>query len=52
MIVAHDDCASITLNGGDGLESVGFEFVLGNELSPMAAETFAYNFFNEIIGLF
>ena len=36
-------CGGLSL----GLESVGFEFVLGNELSPMAAETFAYNFFNE-----
>lgn len=26
-----------------GLESVGFELVLANELSPMAGETFAYN---------
>jgi DNA (cytosine-5)-methyltransferase 1 len=36
-------CGGLSL----GLESVGFEFVLGNELSPMAAETFAYNFFDE-----
>lgn len=36
-------CGGLSL----GLESVGFDFVLGNELSPMAAETFAYNFFNE-----
>lgn len=26
-----------------GLESAGFHMVLGNEVSPMAAETFAYN---------
>lgn len=30
-----------------GLERAGFELALANELSPMAAETFAYNFFNE-----
>ena len=36
-------CGGLSL----GLESVGFEFVLGNELSPMAAETYAFNFFNE-----
>lgn len=36
-------CGGLSL----GLESVGFELVLANELSPMAAETFAYNFFNE-----
>ncbi|HEA16573.1 MAG TPA: DNA cytosine methyltransferase [Pseudoalteromonas prydzensis] len=36
-------CGGLTL----GLESVGFKTVLANELSPMAAETFAYNFFNE-----
>lgn len=36
-------CGGLTL----GLESVGFETVLANELSPMAAETFAYNFFKE-----
>lgn len=36
-------CGGLSL----GLESVGFELVLGNELSPMAAETYTYNFFNE-----
>lgn len=36
-------CGGLTL----GLERAGFELVLANELSPMAAETFAYNFFNE-----
>ncbi|MDC2888701.1 DNA cytosine methyltransferase [Psychrosphaera algicola] len=30
-----------------GLDKAGFELVLANELSPMAAESFAYNFFNE-----
>ncbi|MCK0163914.1 DNA (cytosine-5-)-methyltransferase [Marinobacter sp. S6332] len=32
---------------GLGLESVEFELVMANELSPMAAETFAYNFLDE-----
>ncbi|TMO72595.1 DNA (cytosine-5-)-methyltransferase [Pseudoalteromonas aurantia] len=36
-------CGGLSL----GLESVGFELVMANELSPMASETFAYNFFNE-----
>lgn len=36
-------CGGLSL----GLESVGFNLVMANELSPMAAETFAYNFFNE-----
>lgn len=36
-------CGGLSL----GLENAGFELVLANELSPMAAETFAYNFFNE-----
>lgn len=36
-------CGGLSL----GLESVGFKLVMANELSPMAAETFAYNFFNE-----
>lgn len=36
-------CGGLSL----GLESVGFELVLANELSPMAAESFAYNFFDE-----
>lgn len=30
-----------------GLKKAGFDLTLANELSPMAAETFAYNFFNE-----
>lgn len=36
-------CGGLSL----GLEKAGFELVLANELSPMAAETFAYNFFDE-----
>lgn len=36
-------CGGLSL----GLESADFELVLANELSPMASETFAYNFFNE-----
>ncbi|PKH59325.1 DNA (cytosine-5-)-methyltransferase [Shewanella sp. Choline-02u-19] len=36
-------CGGLSL----GLESVGFELLLANEISPMAAETFTYNFFNE-----
>ena len=36
-------CGGLSL----GLKSEGFELVMANELSPMAAETFAYNFFNE-----
>jgi DNA (cytosine-5)-methyltransferase 1 len=36
-------CGGLSL----GLESTGFELLLANELSPMAAETFAYNFFGE-----
>lgn len=32
---------------GLGLESMEFKLVMANELSPMAAETFAYNFFGE-----
>lgn len=30
-----------------GLEATGFELFFANELSPMAGETFAYNFLNE-----
>lgn len=30
-----------------GLEAAGFELYFANEISPMASETFAYNFFNE-----
>ena len=36
-------CGGLSL----GLEQSGFELVMANELSPMAAESFAYNFFNE-----
>lgn len=36
-------CGGLSL----GLESAGFELVLANELSPMAAESFAYNFLDE-----
>ncbi|MCO6561057.1 MAG: DNA cytosine methyltransferase [Gilliamella sp.] len=36
-------CGGLSL----GLDKAGFELMLANELSPMAAETFAYNFFNE-----
>ena len=36
-------CGGLSL----GLEESGFELTLANELSPMAAETFAYNFLAE-----
>lgn len=36
-------CGGLSL----GLESKGFELLFANELSPMASETFSYNFFNE-----
>lgn len=36
-------CGGMTL----GLEAAGFELFFANELSPMAAETFAYNFLGE-----
>jgi len=36
-------CGGLSL----GLERAGFELALANELSPMAAETFTYNFFKE-----
>lgn len=36
-------CGGLSL----GLDAANFELVLANELSPMAAETFTYNFFNE-----
>lgn len=36
-------CGGLSL----GLEHSGFELVMANELSPMAAESFAFNFFNE-----
>ena len=35
-------CGGLTL----GLETVGFELLLANELSPMASETFAFNHLN------
>ncbi len=36
-------CGGLTL----GLEKAGFELLMANELSPMAAETFAFNHCNE-----
>lgn len=36
-------CGGLSL----GLKSVGFDLVMANELSPMAAESYAFNFFNE-----
>lgn len=36
-------CGGLSL----GLEQSGFELTMANELSPMAAESFVYNFFNE-----
>lgn len=36
-------CGGLSL----GLKQQGFNTILANELSPMAAETFAYNFFSE-----
>jgi DNA (cytosine-5)-methyltransferase 1 len=36
-------CGGLSL----GLESAGFQLLMANELSPMASETFAYNFFEE-----
>lgn len=36
-------CGGLSL----GLDTAGFELLFANELSPMAAETFAFNFFNE-----
>jgi DNA (cytosine-5)-methyltransferase 1 len=36
-------CGGLSL----GLKSMGLRLVMANELSPMAAETYAYNFFNE-----
>ena len=32
-----------------GLEKVGFKLLFANEISPMAGETFAYNFLNEVL---
>jgi DNA (cytosine-5)-methyltransferase 1 len=40
-------CGGLSL----GLQSVGFKLVMANELSPMAAESYAYNFFNEDLSL-
>ena len=36
-------CGGLSL----GLKSVGFELTMANELSPMAAESYAFNFLNE-----
>lgn len=36
-------CGGLSL----GLQAVGFESIMVNELSPMAGETYAYNFYNE-----
>jgi DNA (cytosine-5)-methyltransferase 1 len=36
-------CGGLSL----GLKSTGFQLAIANELSPMAAETYAYNFLNE-----
>ena len=36
-------CGGLSL----GLKSVGFNLLMANELSPMAAETYAFNFLNE-----
>ena len=36
-------CGGLSL----GLETAGFKLLFANELSPMASETFSYNFFNE-----
>lgn len=36
-------CGGLSL----GLKSVGFNLVIANELSPMAAESYAFNFFND-----
>lgn len=36
-------CGGLSL----GLDAVGFDLVMANELSPMAAQTFAYNLLNE-----
>lgn len=36
-------CGGLSL----GLQALGFENILSNELSPMAAETYAYNFYKE-----
>lgn len=36
-------CGGLSL----GLKSMGFELAMGNELSPMAAESYSFNFFGE-----
>ncbi len=36
-------CGGLSL----GLEASGYNLIMANELSPMASETFSYNFFNE-----
>lgn len=36
-------CGGLSL----GLKAVGFESIMANELSPMASETYAHNFYNE-----
>lgn len=36
-------CGGLSL----GLQAAGFENIMANELSPMASETYAYNFYNE-----
>ena len=36
-------CGGLSL----GLKSVGFDLIMANELSPMAAESYAFNFFKE-----
>jgi DNA (cytosine-5)-methyltransferase 1 len=41
-------CGGLSL----GLKSVGFQLAIANELSPMAAETFALNFLNEDLTAF
>lgn len=40
-------CGGLSL----GLKSVGFDLMMANELSPMASETYAYNFFDEDLKL-
>ncbi|MBF4318193.1 DNA cytosine methyltransferase, partial [Vibrio anguillarum] len=41
-------CGGLSL----GLAKAGFELTFANELSPMAAETFAYNLLGEDLDLF
>ena len=40
-------CGGLSL----GLEKSGFELTMANEISPMAAESFAYNFYDENLGI-